>query len=579
MLLHALRRAFLHTTATAPAGAAGSTQRAAQVTASQAKRDRWTDLKRAAHRKRQDAGSTGSRSSGGRAQHLDARMRRAQTHKQRHQEALGHVRLTTHTRRELAAGEARVLLQRTRQLRARRAPGVGFTPARFRLMPLASAEETRPAAFDALGLRPEVVEAARTVLGGDAAPTEVQAAGVPVLLRGDDALLAAETGGGKTLAYALPLISALRAAETAGDARRERRPRALILVPSRQLAAQVAAVLKQLGHVAKHRTVLAHLGVARAHLRQHAQQPIDILVATPAAAQRYLQRDPLFSPADLRHVIVDEADTLMDSKAFGRATMDVLALVRRAAGTQGKGKGAQHVYVAATVPKTLGDVLARRHAGLAHVATQTVHRAPERLAQEFVDVARDYQGRRLAALWYVLKGAARDSHVLIFCNTRAHANLVFRQMARRGIPALLLSGGGSGAEKEGAEPVGAADASDLRAPVPRFDRDEVLRAFYDAAPVPKHLLPPGIALPDNASAGEQQRKIMVCTDLASRGLDTTCVRHVVLFDFPTTAADYLHRAGRTARAGKRGKVTALVGKNDRRLADQIRLAVRQGATV
>ncbi|KAJ2334913.1 DEAD-box ATP-dependent RNA helicase 39, partial [Coemansia sp. RSA 2681] len=75
------------------------------------------------------------------------------------------------------------------------------------------------------------------------------------------------------------------------------------------------------------------------------------------------------------------------------------------------------------------------------------------------------------------------------------------------------------------------------------------------------------------------RKILVCTDLASRGLDTTCVTHVVLFDFPTTAIDYLHRSGRTARAGTRGKVTALVGKKDRRLADQIRLAIRQGGVI
>ncbi|KAJ1863322.1 hypothetical protein LPJ73_000550 [Coemansia sp. RSA 2703] len=574
MLLHALRRA-LHTTTVVSAGAAGSTQRAAQVAAAQAKRDRWTELKRGRHRKRLDTVSSGSRSSGGRTQHLDARMRRAQAQKQKHADALGHVRLTTHTRRQLATEEARVLQQRTRQLRARRAPGVGFTPARFRLLPM-QAETARAEAFGALGLRPEVVEAAQKVLGEAARPTEVQAAGVPVLLAGKDALLAAETGGGKTLAYALPLISMLRAEESAGVERRERRPRALVLVPSRQLAIQVAGVFKQLGHVAKHRTVLAHLGVARAHLRQHALQPIDVLVATPAAAQRYLQRDAIFSPALLRHVIVDEADTLMDQRAFGRTTQDVLALVRRAALTQKK--HVQSVFVAATVPKTLSDALAHKYPGLTKVATQTVHRAPERLTQVFVDVARDYQGKRLAALWYVLKGAVRDSHMLVFCNTRAHANLVFRQMARRGIPSLLLAGGGV-AEKEGAEPVSSADASDLKAPVPRFDRDEVLRAFHSAEPVPRHLLPPGIELPQSAAGASEHRKIMVCTDLASRGLDTTCVRHVVLFDFPTTAADYLHRAGRTARAGARGKVTALVGKNDRRLADQIRLAVRQGATV
>ncbi|KAJ2127965.1 hypothetical protein GGH17_004555, partial [Coemansia sp. RSA 788] len=132
-------------------------------------------------------------------------------------------------------------------------------------------------------------------------------------------------------------------------------------------------------------------------------------------------------------------------------------------------------------------------------------------------------------------------------------------------------------------PISGADVNDLKAPIPAFNRKEVLSAFLGTEPIPAHLLAP-IAPPEDSTVEDMislsaRRKILVCTDLGSRGLDTTCVTHVVLFDFPTTAIDYLHRAGRTARAGSRGKVTAMVSKKDRRLAEQIRLAIRQGGII
>ncbi|KAJ2355255.1 hypothetical protein IWW50_003479, partial [Coemansia erecta] len=138
-------------------------------------------------------------------------------------------------------------------------------------------------------------------------------------------------------------------------------------------------------------------------------------------------------------------------------------------------------------------------------------------------------------------------------------------------------------EASPSEPISGADVNDLKAPIPAFNRKEVLDAFLNTEPIPEHLLPP-IAPPEGSSVSDMcalsaRRKILVCTDLGSRGLDTTCVTHVVLFDFPTTAIDYLHRAGRTARAGSRGKVTAMVSKKDRRLAEQIRLAIRQGGII
>ncbi|KAJ2779695.1 hypothetical protein H4R18_003871 [Coemansia javaensis] len=636
------------------------------------RREQLERLQSTRHKMRVDALRGTGRSGGGRTQQLDARVRRARDQKDKFAAAREHALRGTATREERAQAEARILRQRSRQLKARGAPGLGFTPARFRLLPIdneagtdltalergagparrsLTARELRAqvdaATFGDLGLRPDVAAAAAELLAAlgreDPRPTAIQALGVPEIL-GRTVFLAGETGCGKTLAYALPLVSLLKQDEAAGQARRERRPRALVVVPSRELVGQVTAVFKSLGHRVKIRAVGVHLGMARRALRVKADQgPIDVLVATPGAVVRYMLRDPLFTPADVRRLVVDEADSMMDSLSFGDQIAAVLDMVRRANATQARAE--QCVFVSATLPKLIREQIIRRCPDVVHVTTPLLHRAPPRLTQTFVDVAREFQGQRLNALWHVLRTAAAEKHVVIFCNSKARAAMVSRELARRGIPALLLAGS-ERAEKnkadeveEDEEPVAAAaaaaaaataarpppsddpweratwfeghddvwapqaedardaprgpppdparaPASDPDAEIPRFDRAEVLRAFMSSDPIPAHLLP---AVPEAASkvttaaaaaaSPAATRKILVCTDLASRGLDTTCVTHVVLFDFPTTAIDYLHRAGRTARAGARGKVTALVGRRDRRLADQIRLSIRQGGTI
>ncbi|KAJ2808184.1 hypothetical protein H4R21_000175 [Coemansia helicoidea] len=659
---------------------------------------------------RVDALKGTGRSGGGRTQLLEARVRRARDQKEKFASAREFALRGSGSREEQSLAEARIQLQRSRQLKARGTPGIGFTPARFRLMPIdnesgtdltalscespagrktMTARELRDqvelAMFDSLGLRADVVAAATELLeaqaqaragSGEAAgvrPTVIQALGIPEILGrtrvgaarhagqsvGPNVFLAAETGSGKTLAYALPIVSQLKQEEeqlrgqAAAGLRRERRPRVVVVVPSRELVAQVTATFKSIGHRAKIRTVGVHLGLSRRGLREKAEQgPIDVLVATPGAVVRYMLKDRLLSPADVRRLVVDEADSMLDSFSFGDQITAVLDMAKRSSETQRR--PLQAVFVSATLPKLIREQIIRRCPDVVHVTTPLLHRAPPRLAQTFVDVSKDFQGHKLNALWAVMRTAAADKHVIIFCNNKANANMVFRQLYRRGIPSLLLTGGDQppkdtapapsggkpsvaaatpavGAEaaapsndpwesatwfpgqdeaaevseesevleepeaREEHEPADEAEDAageapadratrfnDLQAPIPRFNRGEVLRAFLGSDPVPRHLLPPvapANAGGDGAAQADGGRKILVCTDLASRGLDTTCVTHVVLFDFPTTAIDYLHRTGRTARAGARGKVSALVTKRDRRLAEQIRLAIRQGGTV
>ncbi|KAJ1646570.1 hypothetical protein LPJ64_001960 [Coemansia asiatica] len=680
----------LHTSSVASAGIPRSAKREEQIREQQSKREKWQHLKASTHRMRLSS-IRGGRSGGGQSQQMEARLRRSRDQRAKFDGARDFVNRTTVTQKERALAEARILRQRSRQLKKRGAPGMGFTPARFRLMPVENesgsdlgalvgagdvAEAVAKASFDNLGLSADVAGAARRLLVAaqrtgslrsedELRPTEIQALGIPEILGcsrlgkqkrisglkaglGPNVFLAAETGGGKTLAYALPLMTQLKqeeldAAKEQGaldKLRRERRPRALVVVPSRELVKQVTATFKQLGHSVKLRTVGMHLGVARRILRESIDNgPIDILVSTPGAVLRYMQRDAILSPSNIRRLVVDEADSMMDSHSFGDQSTKVLDLVHRANATQGLRE--QAVFVSATLPKLIRETIIQRYPDVVHVTTQQLHRAPQKLAQTFIDVSRDYQGHRLNALWFVLRTAANDRHLLIFCNTKDHANVVYRQLFRRGVPALLLVGSdnkttrdriesvkqdaanrqpvtrrrppkdadawekavwtidephqteATPSEQEAepepepeSEPINGVDIADLNAPIPRYDRDEVLRAFYSDEPIPAHLLPSLASkepvekpLLDPMVQQRFQRKIMVCTDLASRGLDTTCVSHVVLFDFPTTAIDYLHRTGRTARAGTRGKVSALVGKKDRRLADQIRLAIRQGGVI
>ncbi|KAJ2333371.1 hypothetical protein GGH91_005955, partial [Coemansia sp. RSA 2671] len=302
----------------------------------QGRREKWDKMKDSRHKMRLESLPQKGRGSGGQTQLLEARVRRARDQKERFVQAREFVQRNSTTQRERTMAEARILRQRSRQLKQRGTPGLGFTPARFRLLPIENesgtdltalsngeggsmtikelSEQVSKSTFDNVGLRADVVEAVKGILKEQLSarnpfgkaepelrPTEIQALGIPEILGltrmsnkkpktqqeidgpGPNVFLAAETGSGKTLAYALPLISQLKQEEednarNIGKLRREMRPRALILVPSRELVKQVTSTLKKIGHTAKTRTVGLHLGVSRKHLRELVEQgPIDVL--------------------------------------------------------------------------------------------------------------------------------------------------------------------------------------------------------------------------------------------------------------------------------------------------------------
>ncbi|KAJ3142892.1 hypothetical protein HDU90_002764 [Geranomyces variabilis] len=439
-------------------------------------------------------------------------------------------------------------------------------------------ERIENARFDELGLHGEVVKTVTETLGYGK-PTAVQALCIPEILQNPAAALlcAAETGGGKTAAYLLPIISRLKGEEEmlaaavsqedreklavveaiiadgsttsalSGTAtvRKLRRPRAVIVVPSRELVAQVTASAKAICHKVRLRVVGAHAGMATADVEaRFANAPVDILVATPGSLN-WLMRSCGFALSQTRHLVIDEADTMTDED-FAPELDAILQAARKFA--TALDRPCQYVFVSATVPLTLGRMLDRHFPAIKRVTTPSVHRTVPGLRQRFVRI--DGSTTKPAMLLDVLKRAViDDDRIIVFCNTRKSCETAAAALREKGY-----------------------DAHDISSNVEVRDRTKALKNF---ATEPSASTSETSDQGDVQSDGKRKPMILVATDIASRGLDTVNVGHVILYDFPQTAIDYLHRVGRTARNGAKGKATTIVSKKERKLADKIENDVRR----
>ena len=420
-------------------------------------------------------------------------------------------------------------------LRGARALKAGLRPALQRA-PRRRVALTAIQDWEKLGIGARLVEAV-DAMGLDA-PTDAQRDAIPGVLNGEDLLFAAETGSGKTLAYLLPTIARLKAEEFAVDKldelRRPNRPRALVLVPTRELAAQVQSVAKELSHHAKLSVRGAFggsdgVGKQRNTLKKGGAY--DLLIATPGRFEKLWDLgDVHLSKCSV--IVIDEVDTML-SQGFGNELEKVLR-----ATTERENK-ATVVTTTATLTKAVrrafGDLSEREERWrflpeLRTVETRGLHKATDRCRLELVDVV----GKdKLEELLVVLKQAPEKC--LIFCNTVNSCRAAEHFLSERN----------------------ACETFSYHGELNSREREASLKAFRE----------------------DDRDGALVCTDLAARGLDIPDVDHVVMFDFPRNPVDYLHRAGRTARAGKSGKVTALVAKADRVLASAIQRAVLNGEPV
>ena len=347
--------------------------------------------------------------------------------------------------------------------------------------------------FSSQGLAPELVHAASAQ--GFSAPTPIQAEAIPPILRGADLQGQAQTGSGKTAAYALPLLQKL----LTGQRQRGRRVRALVLVPTRELAAQVGEVLRSLGSALQDPPKVAVVfgGVSINPQMMRLRGGADVLVATPGrlldlAGHNAIQLD------QVEVLVLDEADRLLDL-GFAEELQRVLALLPQQR---------QNLLFSATFEpavQQLANGLLCEPVRIAVAATEANEPA---ITQRVIQVD---AGRRTELLRHLIQTQGWD-RVLVFVASQYDCQRVAAKLYKHGIYATVFHGGLS----QGA-------------------RTQVLQEFKD-----------------------ERWDVVVTTDLAARGIDIAQLPVVVNYDLPRSATDYVHRIGRTARAGEDGTAVSFV---------------------
>ncbi|MGW4123461.1 DEAD/DEAH box helicase [Nocardia sp. NPDC004711] len=385
--------------------------------------------------------------------------------------------------------------------------------------------------FTDLGLPPVLVQALRR--GGIDKPFPVQAAVIPDILAGRDVLGRAATGSGKTLAFGLPMLVRLFGAPSA-----PRRPRGLILAPTRELAIQIESALDEPALSLGLRLATAVGGLPIKKQEERLARGVDVVIATPGRLTDLLGRKAV-QLGDIRVVTVDEADHMAELGFLPQLT----ALLNKVPGE------AQQLLFSATLDETV-DGLVRKY--LREPATHAIGTLPAATSAGPVEagVADTDSGSELGSVaagpdiaHYALhvrrsdkravvsEIAARQGRTLLFVRTQHGADKLARKLREIGIGAVALHGGKA-----------------------QNQRNRMLAAFADGtAPV------------------------LVATDVAARGLHIDDVSLVVHVDPPADPKDYLHRTGRTARAGASGTVVTIVTPDDREEA--ARLAERASVTL
>lgn len=386
--------------------------------------------------------------------------------------------------------------------------------------------------FGALGLNEEIVQHMQSMKISN--PTGIQSRGIPPILGGADVILGAATGSGKTFAYLLPVVQLLKQAEQMrcdGDPplRVARRPRALVLIPTRELTEQVEEVARKLSHHAKFRVVGALSGGAGSFrkLKEKVGAPLDVLVATTGRLLQLLE-DKAVDIRFVKHVVIDEVDTMFD-KGFEKELKKILWWCQGANSTISNRP--QFIAAGATHPNGAQEIYAEVFPNAKRIDVD-LHKTPRGLKQRFIYVEPNKKMEEIVTFLGEVRrdGVLTGGRMMIFCNTMDSCRFLGHFLTECGYRVACIHGD---------------------VPVERREMEY-----------------------DSFRSGEKE--LIVCTDMAARGLDNLRVGHVALFDFPNSAVDYLHRAGRTARAGATGRVTSFVLKKDMKLARAIQRASREG---
>jgi ATP-dependent RNA helicase RhlE len=343
--------------------------------------------------------------------------------------------------------------------------------------------------FDGLGLRPELLQAVAEA--GYTSPTPIQQQAIPVAMEGRDLIGLAQTGTGKTASFTLPILERLLE-EGYGHAKAEaHRVRVLVLTPTRELCVQVEESFRKYGKHTTLRVAPVYGGVSVEVQTKQLRKGVDVIVATPGRLLDHMERQNVVFD-DLEVLVLDEADRMLDM-GFAPQLNKIVADVPRFR---------QTLLFSATMPPEV-EALARKYLRKP-IVVQVGRRssAASTVTHAVYPVPRDRKTELLAEL---LNKEGMDS-VLIFSRTKHGADKVVRHLASKGISATAMH----------------ADKS-------QGERTKALEDFKKG-----------------------KVRVLVATDIAQRGLDVSGISHVINYDVPQQAEDYVHRIGRTGRAAATG---------------------------
>ena len=349
--------------------------------------------------------------------------------------------------------------------------------------------------FEELNLAPAILQAVQEQ--GYDTPTPVQAQAIPIVLAGQDLLAGAQTGTGKTAAFMLPILHKLSLSEAGRNKFGGKAIRALVLTPTRELAAQIEESAKDYGKYLSLQSTVVFGGVGMKPQVDRVKRGVDVLVATPGRLLD-LQGQGLLDLASIEILVLDEADRMLDM-GFIHDVKKILALVP---------KEKQSLLFSATFSDEIRDLAATLLKNPQSIQVTPSNTTVQRISQVIHPVGR---GKKKEVLVHIIN-QHNWSQVLVFTRTKFGANNVADYLTKNGIKSMALHGNKS-----------------------QTARTQALAGF---------------------KSGEI--RVLVATDIAARGIDIEDLPHVVNYEIPNVSEDYVHRIGRTGRAGASGEAVSLV---------------------
>ena len=372
-----------------------------------------------------------------------------------------------------------------------------------------------PVRFDSFGLSPDILRALNDQ--GYVHPTPIQEQAIPVVLQGRDVMGAAQTGTGKTAGFALPIIQLLMAHANTSASPARHPVRALILTPTRELADQVAENVKAYSRHTPLRATVVFGGVDMTPQKDALRSGIEIVIATPGRLLDHVQQKTI-NLSQTQILVMDEADRMLD--------MGFLPDLQRIINLLPKQR--QNLMFSATFSQEIRKLAASFLTNPVTIEVARSNATADNVTQILYKVAEE---EKRDAVSFIIRERGLKQ-VIVFSNTKIGASRLALHLVKQGVKASAIHG-----DKSQQERMGALDA---------FKRGEV--------------------------------EVLVATDVAARGLDISEMPCVINFDLPYNAEDYVHRIGRTGRAGAKGDAISLHTDKDERLLVDIEKLIKQKIT-